>query len=176
LLESARTVAASPIVIGIALEPLTDVPVMTAWAISIYVLLTRIGGRLSPAIAGLAATIAILIRPNLVRLIIPLGMWYVIRRQTDGDSRLLSSALFALAALPAILLIAFLNDRLYGAPLSSRYGSRSFSTTGIREAGRLAIRRSIRHRSSSADHVKQSLSAFYPSATEPNPSACASCR
>jgi hypothetical protein len=120
---AAFLVAASPIVIGIALEPLTDVPVMTAWAVSIYVLLARIGGRLSPAIAGLAAAMAILIRPNLVPLIVPLGMWYLIRRQTDGDSRLLSSALFALAALPAILLIAVLNDRLYGAPWSSGYGS-----------------------------------------------------
>jgi hypothetical protein len=120
---AALLVAASPIVIGIALEPLTDVPVMTAWAVSIYVLLSRSGGRLSPALAGLAAAIAILIRPNLVPLIIPLGMWYLIRRQTDGDSRLLSTALFALAALPAMLLVAVLNDRLYGAPLSSGYGS-----------------------------------------------------
>ena len=116
-------VAASPIVIGIALEPLTDVPVMTAWAISIYVPLARIGGRLNPLIAGLAAGIAILIRPNLVPLIIPLGMWYLIRRQTDGESRILSTALFALGGLPAILLIAFLNNRLYGSPLSSGYGT-----------------------------------------------------
>jgi hypothetical protein len=120
---AAWLVAASPIVIGIALEPLTDVPVMTVWAISIYLLLARIGGRLSPALVGLAAGIAILIRPNLVPLSIPLGMWYMIRRQTDGHSRLLSSALFALAVLPAILLIAFLNDRLYGSPLSSGYGT-----------------------------------------------------
>ena len=120
---AAWLVAASPIVIGIALEPLTDVPVMTVWAISIYLLLARIGGRLSPAIVGLAAGIAILIRPNLVPLSIPIGMWYVIRRQTDGDSRLLSCALFALGVLPAILLIAFLNDRLYGSPLSSGYGT-----------------------------------------------------
>jgi hypothetical protein len=120
---AAWLVAASPIVIGIALEPVTDVPVMTAWAISIYLLLARIGGRLSPAIVGLAAGIAILIRPNLVPLSIPIGMWYMIRRQTDGDSRVLSSALFALGVLPAILLIAFLNDRLYGSPLSSGYGT-----------------------------------------------------
>jgi hypothetical protein len=120
---AAWLVAASPIVIGIALEPLTDVPVMTVWAIGIYLLLARIGGRLSPALVGLAAGIAILIRPNLVPLSIPLGMWYMIRRQTDGHSRLLSSALFALAVLPAILLIAFLNDRLYGSPLSSGYGT-----------------------------------------------------
>jgi hypothetical protein len=122
-LIAAWLVAASPIVIGIALEPLTDVPVMTVWAIGIYLLLARIGGRLSPALVGLAAGIAILIRPNLVPLSIPLGMWYMIRRQTDGHSRLLSSALFALAVLPAILLIAFLNDRLYGSPLSSGYGT-----------------------------------------------------
>ena len=120
---AAWLVAASPIVIGIALEPLTDVPVMTAWGISLYLLLARIGGRLSPAIVGLAAGIAILIRPNLVPLSIPIGMWDMIRRQTDGDSRVLSSALFALGVLPSILLIAFLNDRLYGSPLSSGYGT-----------------------------------------------------
>ena len=120
---AAWLVAASPIVIGIALEPLTDVPVMTAWAISIYLLLARFGGRLSPAIVGLAAGVAILIRPNLVPLSIPIGMWYMIRRQTDGDSRILSGALFALGVLPAILLIAFLNDRLYGSTLSSGYGT-----------------------------------------------------
>jgi hypothetical protein len=120
---AAWLVAASPNVIGIAVEPLTDVPVMTAWAISIYLLLARIGGRLSPALVGLAAGIAILIRPNLVPLSIPLGLWYTIRRQKDGDSRFLSAALFALGTLPAILLVAFLNDRLYGSPLSSGYGA-----------------------------------------------------
>jgi len=120
---AAWLVAASPTVIGIAVEPLTDVPVMTAWALSIYLLLARIGGRLSPALVGLAAGIEILIRPNLVPLSIPIVMWYMIRRQTDGDSRLLSSGLFALGALPAILLIAFLNRRLYGSPLSSGYGT-----------------------------------------------------
>jgi dolichyl-phosphate-mannose-protein mannosyltransferase len=120
---AAWLVAASPVVIGIALEPLTDVPVMTAWAIAIYVILTRIGGRLSPAIAGLAAGIAILIRPNLVPLIIPLGLWYMVRRETQGDSRFLSIAMFAGGALPPILLIAFLNNHLYGSPLASGYGS-----------------------------------------------------
>jgi hypothetical protein len=120
---AAWLVAASPIVIGIAIEPLTDVPVMTAWAISIYLLVACVGGRVSPAIVGLAAGIAILIRPNLVPLSLPLGMWYMIRRQTDGDSRLRTSALFALGVLPAILLIGFLNDRLYGSPLSSGYGT-----------------------------------------------------
>jgi hypothetical protein len=120
---AAWLVTTSPIVIGIALEPLTDVPVMTAWAISIYLLLAPIGGRLSPAIGGLAAGVAILIRPNLVPLTIPLCMWYGIRRKSNGQSRLLSSALFVLGAVPAILLIAFLNHRLYGSPLSSGYGS-----------------------------------------------------
>ena len=120
---AAWLVAASPIVIGIALEPLTDVPVMTVWAISIYLLLARTGGRLSPVLVGVVAGIAILIRPNLVPLSIPLGMWYMIRRQTDGDSPLVSGTLFALGVLPAILLIAFLNNRLYGSPLSSGYGT-----------------------------------------------------
>jgi len=120
---AAWLVAASPNVIGIAVEPLTDVPVMTVWAISIYLLLARIGGRLSPALVGLVAGMAILIRPNLVPLSIPLGLWYMIRRQTGDDSRLLGTVLFALGTLPAILVVAFLNDRLYGSPLSSGYGA-----------------------------------------------------
>ncbi len=120
---AAWLVAASPIVIGMAVEPLTDVPVMAVWAISIYLLLARIGGRLSPALVGLAAGVAILIRPNLVPLSVPFGIWYMIRRRNDGDSRLLSAALFGLGVLPAILLVAFLNDRLYGSPLSSGYGA-----------------------------------------------------
>ncbi len=120
---AAWLVAASPIVTVIAVEPLTDVPVMTMWGLSLYLLLARIGGKLSPAIVGLAAGIAILIRPNLVPLSVPIGIWYMIRRHRDGDSRILSTALFTLAVLPAILLIAFLNNRLYGSPLSSGYGT-----------------------------------------------------
>src|SRR5262249_46735711 len=104
-------------------EPMTDVPVMTVWAISIYLLLARIGGRLSPALVGLVAGIAILIRPNLLPLSIPLGLWYLIRRQTGADSRLLDTVLFALGTLPAIVMVAFLNVRLYGSPLSSGYGA-----------------------------------------------------
>src|SRR3954469_25453210 len=120
---AAWLVAASPIVTTIALEPLTDVPVMTVWAISIYLLLTRIGGRLSPALVGVVAGIAVLIRPNLVPLSVPIGMWYMIRRRTDGDSRILSTALFAVALVPSIVLIAILNNRLFGSPLSSGYGA-----------------------------------------------------
>lgn len=119
---AAWLVAASPIVIGMALEPLTDVPVMTVWTTSIYLLLAR-PGRFSPALVGMTAGIAILIRPNLVPLSIPFGLWYLIRRQSDGDARVLSIALFALGVLPAILLIAFLNQHLYGSPLSSGYGT-----------------------------------------------------
>lgn len=122
-LIAAWLVAASPSVIGIAIEPLTDVPVMTTWALSLYLLLARIGGPLSPLLVGLVAGMAILIRPNLVVLAIPIGMWYMIRRQNAGEPRFLSAALFALGALPAILLIAFLNDRLYGSSLSSGYGT-----------------------------------------------------
>src|SRR3954464_1385790 len=120
---AAWLVATSPVVIGIALEPLTDVPVMTMWALTIYLLLARIGRGWSPALVGFVAGIAILIRPNLVPLSIPIGMWYMIRRGSDSNSRLLSIALFTLAVLPAILLIAFLNNRLYGSPLSSGYGT-----------------------------------------------------
>jgi hypothetical protein len=115
-------VATSPTVLGVSFEALSDVPAMGAWAMAFYLLIARPGGGLGPLLAGLLAAVAILIRPNLVPLALPMGAWYLVRRRTASESRLVPCMLFALGALPGVIGVAILNDRFYGSPLASGYG------------------------------------------------------
>ena len=119
---AALFVATSPTVLGVSFEALSDVPAMGAWASAFYLLIARPVRGLEPLAPGLAAAVAILIRPNLVPLALPMGAWYFIRRGVPGESRFVPSALFALGVLPSIAGIALLNDRFYGSPLASGYG------------------------------------------------------
>ena len=120
---AAWLVAASPIVIGIALEPLTDVPVMTAWAI------THLSAPRADRRATLAGDGRSRRRDRDPHPAEPRSTEHPDRHVVHDPpperwrSRLLSAALFALGVMPAILLIAFLNNRLYGSPLSSGYGT-----------------------------------------------------
>lgn len=65
-LIAAWFVATSPVVLGMVMEPLTDVPVMAMWALAFYFLFGD--GVLSAFAAGPLAALAILIRPNLFAL------------------------------------------------------------------------------------------------------------
>ena len=76
-LAGAWFLATSPIVAG-TMEPLTDVPVMSAWSIAFYFLLGQ--GARSAAAAGLFAALAIFIRPNLFPLAAPMAAWFLVRR------------------------------------------------------------------------------------------------
>ncbi len=70
--------------------------------------------------AGLAASGAILIRPNLAPLagVLVLWRWWSVHPAKDA-------ALIALGTIPGCLFIAWTNNRLYGSPLASGYGSLS---------------------------------------------------
>jgi hypothetical protein len=115
-------VATSPVVLEVSLESLTDVPVMAGWSVAFYFLL---GGGLPHALAaGLSAAIAILIRPNLVPLVLPMAAWYFLRRSTSRP-RLLHAGAFAAGVLPGIAGVASINQWLYGSALTSGYGSLS---------------------------------------------------
>ena len=115
-------IATSPVALEVAVEPLTDVPVMTAWSLAFYFVLGATTWRASAG--GLCAALAILIRPNLVPLVVPLALWLLVRR--DGGparDRLTQLGAFALCALPGIAAVALINDRLYGSAGASGYGS-----------------------------------------------------
>ena len=73
--------------------------------------------------AGIAAAIAILVRPNLVPLAAVLGAWILWRRRDAAEGNRLHDALaFAAGVVPACLAIAWINQSLFGSPLASGYG------------------------------------------------------
>jgi hypothetical protein len=116
-------VATSPVVLEVAVESLTDVPVMAAWSIAFYFLLGT--GVRSALTAGLCAALAILIRPNLVPLAVPMVTWFFVRRlDAPGTlrTRLAQASAFALGALPGVAAVAAINRELYGSAASSGYG------------------------------------------------------
>ena len=121
-LMAAWLLATSPVVLEVALESLSDVPVMAAWSAAFYFLLgTNVA---SASLSGFAAALAILIRPNLVPLVIPLAAWFVLRRTPAArvSTRLVYLAVFSAAVLPGVLVVAALNRHLYGSASSSGYG------------------------------------------------------
>jgi hypothetical protein len=115
-------VATSPVVLEVSLESLTDVPVMAAWSAAYYFLLGT--GLWRPLAAGLCAAVAILIRPNLVPLVMPMAAWFFLRQSTDR-SRVAGAGTFAAGALPGVVAVALINRSLYGSALTSGYGSLS---------------------------------------------------
>jgi hypothetical protein len=116
--------ATSPAFLFMLMAPMTDVPVAAAWAASIYFLLDR--RYRSAAAAGLAAGLAIVIRPNLVGCAVALGLWHLVpllRPGTVGRRTLLGQgALFWAGAGTGALFIAVFNQALNGSPFISTYG------------------------------------------------------
>jgi hypothetical protein len=121
-------------VLEVSFESLTDVPVMAAWAAAFYFLFGETTW--SALLAGLCTSLAILIRPNLVPLAVPLFAWFFLRATSFGrgvsvtsgrsrgvSGRFLCAIVFAFGVQPGIVSVAAINRSLYGSPLSSGYGS-----------------------------------------------------
>jgi hypothetical protein len=122
-LLAAAALLVSPVFLFQLMWPMSDVPAMAWWLIAI-VLATR-GTMVGLAAAGLAAALAILTRPNLLVLVVPLLAFIVTRPGTRGE-RLRRGAAFTGAMLPGPIAIAALNQHLYGSAFFSGYGT--FST------------------------------------------------
>jgi len=117
-------VATSPAVLMLGVAPMSDVPAAAAWAVAFYFLFGP--KRRSAAVAGVAAAIAVAIRPNLVFGVPIMAAWYLrtmwgsdaaVWRRTLGDG-----FVFCLGVLPGILFIAVFNAVMNGSPLRSGYG------------------------------------------------------
>ncbi len=112
-LGAAWLVATSPTVLFMSMAPMSDVPAAAGWAVAVGLILKD--GVMPASAAGLAAGIAILIRPNLAPLAAILLAWLLLRRRFMP-----AAAFFTVTALGAIA-IALVNTRLYGSPLKSGY-------------------------------------------------------
>jgi hypothetical protein len=121
-LIGAFLVATSPAVIFMMVSPMSDVAVSGVWAASFFLVLGR--GPWSAAGAGLLASLAVLIRPNLAPLLGVMGLVYLFRLTERAARRaaLRDAALFAVSAVPAVATLAIVNQTLYGSAVGSGYG------------------------------------------------------
>jgi hypothetical protein len=116
-------IATSPAILMIVMLPWSDIPAMACWTLALVLVIS--GGRFSAFLAGLAASMAILIRPNVVPLAAVIGLAAMFRprnRPSRFGSVVSDGLLFAAGVAPGVLAVAFLNTRLYGSPLESGYG------------------------------------------------------
>jgi hypothetical protein len=112
----------SPAVLYMSLWSMADVPAVVFWTAALLIA-ARWPSGMGAACAGAATGMAVLIRPNLV----PLAIFPAVAvalSMTEGlrANRWRSVLWFALACLPFVLFIAWLNFDLYGSALHSGYG------------------------------------------------------
>jgi hypothetical protein len=118
---AALLVAASPVFLNQLMQPMSDVPAAALWMTA---LATATGAsRRGPLAAGLATTGAVLIRPNLVPLAIPIAVYLLLRPERAWRDRLRAAAVYAVWTVPGCLAVAAIQRTLYGSPLSSGYGT-----------------------------------------------------
>jgi hypothetical protein len=115
-LLAALLLLASPSFLHMLVQPMIDVPSAAAWTCALYFAIKP--GLRHACAAGVATALAILIRPNIAPLAAVVGLVLVLQRA--GVRRV---AVFALAAAPAAVVVALLNQRYYGSALVSGYGS-----------------------------------------------------
>ena len=123
-LLAAFALLVSPAFIFQLMWPMSDVPVMAWWLLAIV--LAAGGTRAHAGLAGFAAAAAILTRPNLAPLVLPIAAALVMLGDEQPRQRAWRAAFFVIAMLPGPIAVAAINNHLYGSPLASGYGT--FST------------------------------------------------
>lgn len=120
---AAWLMATSPVLLYMVMTPMSDVPAAAFWALAAYGCLA--GSSRGALLGGMAAAVAIAIRPNLVHVGVMMALWLAVRdaRFARRPMPLARPALFALPVIAAALAIAALNAHLYGAATNSGYGS-----------------------------------------------------
>jgi hypothetical protein len=100
--------------------PFSDIPATFLWTLSFYLLMTQ-RGRSVTFLAGLAAGLACLVRPNLVVLAltaVPLIAWW----KPDHVSRRARVFSFVAGLIPSLIGFAVWNNALYGSFVQTGYG------------------------------------------------------
>lgn len=119
-LLAAFALLASPAFLFQLMWPMSDVPVMAWWLVAIVLALGT--SKYHAAASGLAAAVAILTRPNLLVLALPV-VALIMLREALWRQRVVRGLAFTLGVLPGPIAVAFINNHLYGSPFSSGYGT-----------------------------------------------------
>jgi 4-amino-4-deoxy-L-arabinose transferase-like glycosyltransferase len=121
-IAAAAMLATSPIFLFQIVQPMSDVPVTAWWTLATLFAISPVPA--GPLAAGATAGIALLTRPNLLPLAIPIAVvsvgWLALRQERAQPRRLLT---FAVGLAPAIGALLLLQWRWYGSPLSTGYGA-----------------------------------------------------
>jgi hypothetical protein len=120
-LAAALLFACSPVFLFQLVQPMTDVPVTMWWLAAMW---AASFGRVPGAVgAGVASSIALVTRPNLALLLLPVSAY--VWMSAGFKTRWKTVSAFVLGVLPGLAVIAFVNDMLFGSPLRSGYGGLS---------------------------------------------------
>ena len=135
--------ATSPIVLFQVVQPMNDVLAAALWIAALALLIgTPFASApdptvdrkswLRPVVSGILIGLAIMVRPNLAPLALVLAMVPSIFKRPHPVR---SMAMMAVAALPGVAVMLWLNDALYGGALASGYGdaARLFSAAHIQD-------------------------------------------
>ena len=112
---AAVLLATSPIFLYQSVQPMSDVPAAALWLAAVALLSGSSSANQDwhQLAAGMCASAAVLTRPNVALIVVPL---LALLRDRRG------LLLFGLAALPGLAAMAWLNAARYGSPLASGYG------------------------------------------------------
>ena len=111
--SAAWLVATSPTFLMMFKSQMSDVPAAAFCALAVY---WALGTTTRSAVgAGLAAALAILVRPNLLPVALVIAVWLFVKTGRR-------SIVFLATVAPGCLVVAMLYDSLFGSPFSSGYG------------------------------------------------------
>ena len=120
-MAAALLTAASPVVLYQIVQPMSDVAAAAFWLCAVA---TATGtGRHHAIWSGLAASAAIVTRPNLVPLGFAIGLFLLFRPERAWPARLRAALTYAAASAPGCLMVALIQQTFFGSPLSSGYGA-----------------------------------------------------
>ena len=119
-LAAAAMAACSPVFLYQLMQPMSDVPAAALWVLAVAAA-TGTKPR-APVVAGIAAGAAILMRPNLVPLAVPIGLFLLFRPERAWRGRLAAAFVYAGGASAGCLAVALIQNAFYGSPLGSGYG------------------------------------------------------
>jgi hypothetical protein len=113
--------AASPTFLYQVVQPMSDVPATAWWLLAATWSIERDDNSRRPLLAGLAASMALLTRPNLLPLAVVIAGYLFASARERRPWR--DAIRFVTALVPGLLLLAVLQWTTYGSPLATGYGN-----------------------------------------------------
>ena len=120
-MAAALLAACSPVFLYQVVQPMSDVPAAGLWLLAVAAASGT--GRRQALWSGVATGAAILVRPNLVPLGVPIGLFLLFRPERTWRQRIRAAATYAAGSAAGCLAVAAVQDAFFGSPLASGYGS-----------------------------------------------------